>query len=439
VRQTLQIGTAGFALLLRYLTWWEAAVLAGAAMAFSRYALPRMGGRNLLTEAERRRGYSVGLLLSPLAILILLFSLPHRLDIVAAAWGILAVGDGMAAIAGTRLGGPRIPWNPDKTLAGSLAFCVCGGAAGALLAWWCRPALIPPPYVWFSLGAPFAAAAVAALVETVPIRLDDNLTVPLTAAAVLWPASLMSADMMASATAHALQTLPTAIATNAAVAAIGYGARTVSPSGAIVGTCIGVVIFVTTGWQGWMLLMATFMAASVSTRVGLRRKTGLGIAEERGGRRGGTNAVANTGVAAIAAVMAATTYATAPAMVGFVTALTAGGSDTVASEIGKAFGGRTWIIPKLRTVTAGTPGAVSIAGTAAGVMAAVALGGLGVGLGLVRGSVLVAIVAGATLGAFAESALSATFEHRGILNNDLLNFLNTAIAAAAAIALAGVL
>jgi uncharacterized membrane protein len=48
-------------------------------------------------------------------------------------------------------------------------------------------------------------------------------------------------------------------------------------------------------------------------------------------------------------------------------------------------------------------------------------------------------VAGATVGSFAESALSATFEHRGILNNDVLNFLNTAIAAAAAIALAGVL
>ncbi len=41
-----------------------------------------------------------------------------------------------------------------------------------------------------------------------------------------------------------------------------------------------------------------------TSRLGLRRKTLLGIAEERGGRRGAGNAFANTGVAAIAAVLA---------------------------------------------------------------------------------------------------------------------------------------
>ena len=38
--------------------------------------------------------------------------------------------------------------------------------------------IIPPPYLWFSIGAPIAAALVAAAVETIPIRLDDNLSVP---------------------------------------------------------------------------------------------------------------------------------------------------------------------------------------------------------------------------------------------------------------------
>ena len=45
----------------------------------------------------------------------------------------------------------------------------------------------------------------------------------------------------------------------------------------------------------------------------------------------------------------------------------------------------------------------------------------------------------ATIGAFAESALGATLEAPGILNNDLLNFLNTAIAALLAIWLTGLL
>ena len=56
-----------------------------------------------------------------------------------------------------------------------------------------------------------------------------------------------------------------------------------------------------------MLLLVTFLAASATSRLGLRRKTLLGIAEERGGRRGAGNAIANTGIAAVAALLAVAT------------------------------------------------------------------------------------------------------------------------------------
>ena len=42
-------------------------------------------------------------------------------------------------------------------------------------------------------------------------------------------------------------------------------------------------------------------------------------------------------------------------------------------------------------------------------------------------------MAAATIGSFVESAMGATLEDPGIVNNDVLNFLNSAIAAAAAI------
>jgi uncharacterized protein (TIGR00297 family) len=436
-RKAIHVAMGAFALLLRVTTWWQAAILAGAALAFNRFVLPRIGGTRLYRDAEHSRGYSAGMLSYPLAVLLLVFLFPSRLDIVAAAWGILAAGDGMATIAGRHLGGPRIPWNRDKSAAGSIALCLCGGAAAAGLAWWCRPAVMPLPPLWFSIAAPFVAAAAAALVETVPIRLDDNLTVPFTAAGVLWAASLMSGDLIASAASAALRTLPLAAAVNAVVAAAGYRLATVSMSGAVVGAAIGSVVFVTAGWQGWTMLMATFVAASGASRLGLRRKTLLGIAEERGGRRGAGNALANTGVAAAAGILAVTTSATESALIGFVAALTAGGSDTVASEIGKAFGRRTWAVHTLSPVAAGTPGAISTEGTAAGLVSAFALGAIGVQLGLVPGSAIVAIVSGATVGAFAESVLSTALEHRGIRNNDVRNFLNTGIAAAAAIWLAG--
>lgn len=435
-RQLVHMAMGGLALLLRYLSAWEGAVLAGVAVAFNMYALPRIAGP-LYRPLEARQRFFSGITLYPVAVLLLLLTFPDRRDIVAAAWGVLAFGDGIATIAGRHIKSPRIPWNREKSIAGTAAFILFGGAAGSFLCWWCRSAVIPPAYPWFSVWMPWVAAAVAAVVETIPIRLNDNISVPAAAAAVLWWASLVSQDLLVNAAGPAMRLLPIAVAANASVAGLGYFGATVTVSGAIAGALLGIVIVLTAGWGGWALLLATFALAVVTSRLGLRRKTLLGIAEGRGGRRGAGNAVANTGVAAAAAVLAALSYASDAAWIAFVAALAAGGSDTVASEIGKAWGRRTFLVPTLAHVPPGTPGAVSAEGTAAGLLGALALGGLGVLFQLVPAVTLPAIVLGATIGAFAESAMGATLEAPGFVNNDVLNFLNTAIAAAAAIFLTG--
>jgi uncharacterized protein (TIGR00297 family) len=162
----------------------------------------------------------------------------------------------------------------------------------------------------------------------------------------------------------------------------------------------------------------------------------LGIAEERGGRRGAGNAIANTGVAAVAALVAFVGTAPDAASLAFAAALAAGGSDTIASEIGKAWGRRTWSITSLARVAPGTSGAMSLEGTVAGIMGALGLGAAAVWLGLVPSSTLVAIAVGATAGSLLESWLGATLESPGILNNDMLNFINTAAAAVVTVAMA---
>ena len=70
------------------------------------------------------------------------------------------------------------------------------------------------------------------------------------------------------------------------------------------------------------------------------------------------------------------------------------------------------------------------------VFGALALSAVGVALGLIPPSSIAPVAAGATAGAFAESVLGATLEHRGVLTNDALNFLNTAVAVWAAVLLA---
>ena len=435
-RQSVHMAMASFALLLRFLTWWEAALCAVAAFLFNLLVLPRVSGSSLYRPGDAARGYPLGILFYPLSVLLLILAFPQRPDIVAAAWGILAFGDGLATIVGTRSAGPRLPWNPGKTLAGTVAFVLAGAAGGIALGWWTRPAVSPAPAMLFVVAAPALAAVAAALVESIPVRLDDNISVPIMAGIVLGGLALVDRASCVAAWAWLPRWLLYAAAANVPVAALGWRAGTVTLPGAIVGAAIGIAVFGFTGLSGWTLLFASFLAAVVSSRLGLKRKSVLGIAEERAGRRGPGNAIANTGLAAFAAIIAALSPHRDGALLAMVAALVAGGSDTVASEIGKAWGTRTWLFPTFVRVRPGTPGAISLEGTAAGIVAALALSALGVSLGLIRGNGLWIATVGATVGAFAESSLGATFESSGTLDNNMLNFINTAFAAASAVALA---
>src|SRR5262249_61232198 len=135
-------------------------------------------------------GFPLGILLYPLAVLLLILLFPSRLDIAGAGWAILALGDGTATLVGRAAASGRwgslqgaLGWNPDKTIAGTTAFIVCGALGGIAIAWWVRPAVTPPPAPAFTILAPPAPAAAARVPRTAPARLDDNISVPATAAA----------------------------------------------------------------------------------------------------------------------------------------------------------------------------------------------------------------------------------------------------------------
>ena len=283
-RQWVHIGSGLFALLLRVLNGWQATAMAAAALVFNLVLLPHVGGRRLYRPVDHERGFPLGILLYPLAVLALTLAFPSRLDIAAAAWGILAFGDGFATLIGRQAttinaeralmvsssnheqsAAPsgRLPWNSDKSIAGTLAFIVFGAFAGVALAWWVRPSIAPMPSLEFTLVAPVVAAVLAAMVETIPVRLDDNVSVPATAAGILWLASLMTADAIAGSRGAVAAALPWAIGVNVLTAWLGYRARTVSRSGALGGLLVGVLIYLGGGGGAWLLLLATFLIASV--------------------------------------------------------------------------------------------------------------------------------------------------------------------------------
>ena len=96
--------------------------------------------------------------------------------------GVLAFGDGTATLGGLLLGGPTLPWNREKTWAGFLCFVLCGGAWASIIYWG-----EAQPAVSFAvaLTCVMPAAAVAAVSESIPSRLNDNIRVGLSAAVIV--------------------------------------------------------------------------------------------------------------------------------------------------------------------------------------------------------------------------------------------------------------
>ena len=228
--------------------------------------------------------------------------------------------------------------------------------------------------------------------------------------------------------------------------------RAATPSAAASGALITASLMFSTAefpYEPWHTALIPVLAVSLlafaATRAGRRKKERLGTAEARRGRSA-SQVAANLGFAALVASepvkiwflnsrwlpLAAHPGAMLLAMP--LAALAEAAADTVSSEIGQVLGGRPRMITTFRAVEPGTDGAVSVAGTLAGVIAAAIVAGAG--SWAMRGgwSLFILSCAGAVFGLLFDSLLGATLERRGWLNNDAVNFLSTASAAGFALA-----
>lgn len=139
-------------------------------------------------QAMSRRGDRREILRGPLlyGLIFTLLTLVYWKDspVGLAALMALSGGDGLADIAGRRFGAVRLPWNRDKSWAGSLGMLLGSLVFTAgVLAVFLSVGVFPGMLRAYLPGLALMALA-ATLVETLPIHDFDNLTVTLAALAV---------------------------------------------------------------------------------------------------------------------------------------------------------------------------------------------------------------------------------------------------------------
>jgi uncharacterized protein (TIGR00297 family) len=239
---------------------------------------------------------------------------------------------------------------------------------------------------------------------------------------------------------------------------VAWKMRTATPAASATGALLtaslifSTLVFPYRPWEtGLIPVLTVLVLTGLATRFGRPFKERLGTAEKRQGR-GAAQVAANVGLAAlvmdptIQSMLAQFKLASGgasgregsslPLLAVGLAALAEAAADTVSSELGQVMGGVPRMLTTFRRVEPGTDGGITLVGTAAGAVAAaiVALTG---SLALHGGLWMFTVSwAAGVFGLLFDSLLGATLERAGWLNNDAVNFLSTASAAALALGLA---
>jgi uncharacterized protein (TIGR00297 family) len=238
-----------------------------------------------------------------------------------------------------------------------------------------------------------------------------------------WPPALAASPPSPAA-------LAVALGVNAAIGVAMGALGVVSRSGAVAGAAVGFVILAAGGWGAYGLLWVFFLLGTLATKLGYRRKAAAGTAQANEGRRGAANAVANC-IVPVGLVLLGLPGAALAAAFGAALA------DTLGTEVGTLYGRRAFSPLTFQPLRPGTPGAVSLPGTAAAAVGAglVAAAVRLLGLASVPGACIAALAG--FLGAMSESGLNDFGRRTGFgLDHEFANALNTFVGAMIALRLA---
>lgn len=227
---------------------------------------------------------------------------------------------------------------------------------------------------------------------------------------------------------HPAGALPAAIiSVSFAVLARAVGA--ITDGGALMGAMTAFLLMYAAGLWAFFPLFAVLLLTMLATRWRAERKSSLGVAEREGGRNA-RQVLANLGGAGLCALAAAAfPRQSTLLMVGAIAVLAEAAADTVSSELGQALSAQPRLILGFGPVPPGTNGAISLEGTFAGCIAAALVAWSAALAGVVSWQWTPIISLAGVVGMLFDSFLGASFENRGDMGNDSVNFVSTIFAA----------
>ena len=194
-----------------------------------------------------------------------------------------------------------------------------------------------------------------------------------------------------------------------AIAFVARNVRALSTGGAVAALLVGTAASIA-GWTWAAVLIVFFVTSSALSRFRhATREARIGRIVEKGNERDAVQVLANGGVFAAAALLAAATgeSAWAAAALGGLAAATA---DTWATEVGTVTDRLPRSIVTFKPLPAGTSGGVTVPGTLASIAGAAFIAGMSYFMGV--GSASTAVFVGGALGSLADSLIGATVQER---------------------------
>ncbi|KAF3969630.1 hypothetical protein CMV_006590 [Castanea mollissima] len=185
------------------------------------------------------------------------------------------------------------------------------------------------------------------------------------------------------------------------------------------------------GPPAFLLVATYFIIGTAVTKVKMAQKEAQGVAEKRKGRRGPGSVIGSSAAGCICAFLSIFQVG-GPAFsqlwkLGFVASFCTKLSDTVSSEIGKAYGKTTYLVTTFKIVPRGTEGAVSVEGTIAGLLASILLSFVGCVMGEISAPEAIICIIASQVANVGESIIGAALQEKeGFqwLNNDVVNIIN---------------